>query len=134
MTTTVLENSVEHKAQTLSHEVGVAPSPDASFERYDTIDTPKIVIVGFVSAILTFVVIVAAQAAFFMAANQENVRKSIAVTDTTVEQVVTQQRGRLADYAWVDAEAGVVSIPIDMAMSKVVAEEKGKQNESVVTD
>ena len=127
MTTTVREKPVA-LAKRVAHQVTEAPPAETQFERYDTIDTPKIVVVGFVAAILTFVVIVAAQAMFFMAANGENVRKSIAVTDTTIEQVVTQQEGRLADYSWVDSQAGVVSIPIEVAMRKVVAEEKTKQN------
>jgi hypothetical protein len=135
MTNTVLEppaanhtQSISHETSAASHETSAAPPAEAQFERYDTIDTPKIVVVGFISAILTFVVIVAAQALFFIADDAEYVRKTIQTSDTTVDQVVTQQQARLADYRWVDAQAGTVSIPIEDAMRKVVSEEKAKRN------
>ena len=128
MTNTVLERPVATQTQPVLHETTAAPPAEAQFERYDTIDTPKIVVVRFIAAILTFVVIVAAQALFFMAADAEYVRKSIEVNDTTVDQVITQQQGRLADYRWVDSQSGIVSIPIEDAMQKVVSEEKAKRN------
>ena len=100
----------------------IAAAPQEQFERYDTIDTPKIAVVGFVSAIVTFVVIVAAQALFFAADNAEEMRKNVLTADLEVEQAVAKQESRLASYRWVDAQAGVVAIPIDEAMQRVVAE------------
>ncbi len=57
-------------------------SPADQFERYDTIDTPRIVVIGFVAAILTFVVILSAQAVFFAADKAEVQKKEVAIADT----------------------------------------------------
>jgi hypothetical protein len=98
----------------------------SQFERYDTIDTPKIVVVGFISAILTFVVILGAQAIFFATDNAEAQRKMAAAAPTALTDGWTQQQNRLAGYGWVDPAKGVVSIPISDAMRLVVEEQQAK--------
>ena len=120
--TTTLERTPTVEADT---NVATAPhlAPSEQFERYDTIDTPKIAIVGFISAILTFVVIVAAQAIFFAADNALDQRRNVAATDSTSQQAITQQEAQLNSYGWVDSEKGIVQIPIDAAMDQVVREQ-----------
>lgn len=98
----------------------------SQFERYDTIDTPKIVVVGFVSAILTFVVILGAQAIFFATDHAEAQRKIAAAAPTALTDGWTQQQNRLAGYGWVDPAKGVVNIPISDAMRLVVEEQQSK--------
>lgn len=102
-----------------------AKSGAGQFERYDTIDTPKIVLVGFLSAILTFVVILGAQAAFFAADNLEAQRKVASGVPSPLAEGLTQQQNRLAGYGWVDPAKGVVNIPVTDAM-KLVLEEQQK--------
>ncbi len=107
--------------------------PTAQFERYDTIETPKIVVVGFISAIVTFAIILAAQAVFFASDHAETQRKLAAETPTTLTDGLTQQQNRLAGYGWVDPAKGVVNIPISDAMRLVVEEKQSKKADGVVS-
>lgn len=99
-----------------------AHASEAQFERYDTINTPKIALIGFISAILTFVAIMFAQVMFFSFSDAESKRKQSATVSTEAEQALTRQQNQLTGYRWVDPQQGVVSIPIDEAMRLVVAE------------
>ena len=101
-----------------------AMHPASQFERYDTINTPKIVVVGFISAIVTFVVILAAQAVFFATDYAETQRKIAAETPTPLTEGLTQQQNRLSGYGWVDPAKGVVNIPIENAMRLVVEDQQ----------
>jgi len=102
-------------------------SPASQFERYDTIHTPKIVVVGFISAILTFCVVLSAQAVFFAADNVEAGRKAAAGVATPLTEGLTQQETQLAGYGWVDPAKGVVNIPVDNAMNLIVQEQQKAQ-------
>lgn len=123
---------------TVTLEPKVAPvreshkDPAAQFERYDTIDTPRIVVIGFVSAILTFTVILAAQAVFFSADRAEVARKANVAVPSVLTNGWTQQQNRLAGYGWVDPSRGIVSIPIQDAMRRVVEEHKAPTANSAV--
>lgn len=99
-------------------------SPAGQFERYDTIDTPKIVVVGFLSAIVTFVVILGAQAVYFAADRVESKVKAANAAPTSLTDGLTQQQNRLAGYGWVDPAKGVVNIPVNDAMRLVVEEQQ----------
>lgn len=112
--------------QTAGVQVKVPVSPADQFERYDTIDTPRIVVIGFVAAILTFVAILSAQAVFFAADKAEVQKKEVAIADTLTSDALTQQQNRLAAYGWVDSAKGVVSIPVTEAMKLVVTEQQSK--------
>ena len=102
-------------------------SPSAQFERYDTIDTPRIVVVGFLSGIFTFVIILAAQAVFFAADQVETQRKAASGVPTPLTEGLTQQQNRLAGYGWVDPAKGVVNIPVSDAMKLVVQQHQNEQ-------
>lgn len=104
-------------------------APEDQFERYDTINTPKIVVIGFVSAIVTFAVIVGAQAMFFAANKAEIAKKEVQVADEIVPDAITQQQNKLSTYGWVDSQKGVVSIPVADAMRLIVEEERTRQGE-----
>jgi len=107
-------------------------SPAGQFERYDTIDTPTIVVVGFLSAILTFVVILAAQAVFFAADKVETQVKAANAAPTVLTEGLTQQQNRLAGYGWVDPAKGIVNIPVNDAMRLVVEEQAKAKPEAGV--
>ncbi|HEY0980535.1 MULTISPECIES: hypothetical protein [unclassified Schlesneria] len=107
-------------------------NPASQFERYDTIDTPTIVVVGFISAILTFVTILATQAIFFATNSFESKRKITGAVPAVLADSLTQQQNRLAGYGWVDPAKGVVSIPISEAMRLVVQEQQ--QSTKAVTE
>lgn len=115
--------AAEPKAASVSSR---SMNPASQFERYDTIDTPKIVVVGFISAIMTFVAILAAQAVFFATDSVEAQRKITGETPSVLADGLTQQQNRLAGYGWVDPAKGVVNIPISEAMRLVVEEQSKK--------
>ena len=100
--------------------------PMDQFERYDTINTSGIVLVGFISAILTFAIIIAVQAMFYSAKQAELVKKDINVADATVIETITQQRQKLTGYSWADDKKKNVSIPIEQAMAMVIEKEATK--------
>lgn len=102
-------------ATTTSHAAAETP-------RYDDLDTGKLALMGFVSAIVVFAAIVAAQAIYGHYVTQEILRKEIAVPDVQANDVLHQQQGKLAQYGWVDRSQGVVAIPIERAMELVVVE------------
>lgn len=104
------------------------PHPRAQFERYDTIQTPRIVVFGFISAILTFVVILAAQAVFFAADHGESQRKAALAAQTPLTEGLSEQQNRLAGYGWVDPAKGMVNIPVDDAMKMVLTEQQQTQS------
>lgn len=109
-------------------------SRSAQFERYDTIDTPRIVVVGFLSGIITFVIILAAQAVFFAADHVETQRKAASGVPTPLTEGLTQQQNRLAGYGWVDPAKGVVNIPVSDAMKLVVEQhQNGQQTKGVAS-
>lgn len=92
--------------------------------------TSTIALAGFVSAVLTFVVIVAVQVLYLQveasldASSQE---QSIA---SRTDQLIAEQEGRLASYAWIDREQGLVQIPIEQAMELTLAEASEKRREA----
>lgn len=90
--------------------------------RYDDLETGKLALFGFVSAIVVFAVIVGVQALYGYYAAEETQRKEIAVPDIKANDVLHHQQGKLAQYGWVDRSNGVVAIPIERAMELVVAE------------
>lgn len=113
-------------SQTESPNPAVGPvDPMDQFERYDTVNTSAIVLVGFISAILTFAIIIAAQAMFYSASQAELVKKDVNVADATVIEAITQQRQKLTGYSWADGKKKKVSIPIEKAMAMVVENEAG---------
>lgn len=99
-----------------------APAParttprSSPFERYDTINTSRIAVIGFVSAILLFGAVVSAQATFFAADRLEANRKA----ETWVPGALTDQQNRLTGYGWVEPAKGTVHIPVGDAMTLVL--------------
>ncbi len=99
--------------------------------KYDDLNTPMIAIVGFVSAIFTFVAIVGFQAAYYYVESGVEIAKARAVGPAKNETILAEQRGKLASYAWVDRDHQQVAIPIDVAMSLILREQtrsKAAQN------
>lgn len=84
--------------------------------------TSTIALAGFVSAVLTFVVIVALQVLYLQV--ESSFGRSTAQTDpaSRTDQLIAEQEGRLASYAWLDREQGRVQIPIKRAMELTLAE------------
>ena len=85
-------------------------------------NTSLTAVVGVVSAILLFAIVVTLQAFFYRSERAEDQRKVVAVAPEELSQLRAQQEELLHTYKWVDAAKGVVAIPIEQAMEIVVRE------------
>jgi hypothetical protein len=90
--------------------------------RYDDPNVAASAVVGIISAILLFVVIVMLQALFFRAEHREMERKVYSQPYQALQQLDADQLGLLNSYGWVSEKDGVVHLPIDRAMELIVAE------------
>lgn len=88
----------------------------------DDLNTSAVALVGFLGAVLVFIVIVALMVVFYRVETQQQYAKEILPAYSRSAQLAADQQGRLADYAWVDAEKRIARIPIERAMELVVEE------------
>jgi hypothetical protein len=88
----------------------------------DDLNTPLIVVIGVLFAILTFVLIVLLQAWFYQQQVKENLAKVVAPDPQELTAVMAQQQAELHSYRLIDGEQGIVAIPIERAMELIVQE------------
>ena len=86
----------------------------------DGLNTPVIAVVGFVSAVLTFALIVAVQVLYYQVSAAETDRKVIAVRAEEADDMLAQQEAKLARYGWVDRAKRRIAVPVERAMELVV--------------
>ena len=89
--------------------------------RYDDPNVAASAVVGFISAILLFVVIVILQAYFYRAEQGELEKKVYSQPYQALQQLDADQLEVLNSYGWVSQADGVVHIPIERAMNLVAA-------------
>ena len=90
--------------------------------RYDDPNVPASAIVGIISAILLFAIIVALQALFYSFEEQELQRKVYSQPYEALQQLDADQVEQLNSYGWISEPDGVAHIPIDRAMELTVQE------------
>ena len=90
--------------------------------RYDDPNVAVSAVVGIISAILLFVIIVMLQALFFRAEHREMERKVYSQPYQALQQLDADQLGLLNSYGWVSEKEGTVHVPIDRAMELIAAE------------
>jgi hypothetical protein len=90
--------------------------------RYDDPNVAASAVVGIISAVLLFVIIVLLQAWFYSAEEAEQFRKIHSQPYQELQNVDNEQLEQLASYGWVSEADGVTHIPIERAMELVVAE------------
>jgi hypothetical protein len=88
----------------------------------DELNTPAVVTVGIVAAILLFAAIVFLQAYFARAERDEYQRKVVSQRSEELATVQAAQAAQLNGYRWVDRARGIAVIPIDRAMALVARE------------
>ncbi len=88
----------------------------------EELNTPVIVTIGIVAAVLIFVAIVLLQAGFAKLQRDEWQRKVVAPKPEELAAARADQEQQLSGYRWVDRERGVVAIPIERAMELVARE------------
>lgn len=92
--------------------------------RYDDPNVAASAVVGTISAIGLFVIIVLLQAWFYNAKEDERFRKVYSQPYQELQKVDNEQLERLGSYGWVSQPEGVAHIPIERAMQLVANEGK----------
>ena len=90
--------------------------------RYDDPNVAASAVIGIISAILLFVIIVVLQAYFYQAEQGELERKVYSQPYQALQQLDANQIELLNSYGWVSEAEGTVHIPIQRAMELVAAE------------
>jgi hypothetical protein len=90
--------------------------------RYDDPNVAASAVVGIISAILLFVVIVVLQAYFYGAEQSELERKVWSQPDEALQKLDADQLELLNSYGWVSETEGTVHVPIGRAMDLIAAE------------
>jgi hypothetical protein len=90
--------------------------------RYDDPNVAASAVVGIISAILLFVIIVVLQAFFYRAEQSELEKKVWSQPYQALQQLDANQLELLNSYGWVSETEGTVHVPINRAMELVAAE------------
>ena len=90
--------------------------------RYDDPNVAASAVVGIISAILLFVIIVVLQAFFYQAEQSELERKVYSQPYQALQQLDANQLELLNSYGWVSEAEGTVHVPIQRAMELIAAE------------
>ena len=91
-------------------------------ERYNDTNTPMLALVGVVSTILLFALIVGLQVLYYALAERDYERKVIQIPTAASDGILAEQEIQLTQYGWLDRAQNKVAIPIDRAMERVVTE------------
>ncbi len=95
--------------------------------RYDDINAGAISVIGFVSIMITFVIIVAAQVLYFQYQEIETKRKHVLFPINESSVKLAEQKTALENYTWLDREKGIVSKPIQQSMQDVLKKLKSEK-------
>jgi len=90
--------------------------------RYDDPNVAASAVVGIISAILLFVIIVMLQAVFYRAEQRELAKKVYSQPFEALQQLDATQLEQLNSYGWISQPDGVVHLPIERAMELMAAE------------
>lgn len=104
------------------------PIPEPGVEP-DGIDTPTLMVWGFVSVVIILGTIFGSSALYFAAQNRLNAQRIVAPPYIDSEEKLTLQKGVLASYAVPTAEGNPYTIPIERAKQLVLAELQSKKAE-----
>jgi hypothetical protein len=86
------------------------------------LDMPMLAVTGIVGAVLVYVSVVGTQAYYDAGVQAEEQTKLIDVRYDALEDLREQQGKDLARVHWVDAEAGIATIPIDQGIQQVISQ------------
>lgn len=122
-----MSDTPENAPETEASEAMPAPAVDHAHDaptapNYDDLNTPMIALVGFLSAIVTFICIIGLQAAYLQySTTHEAAKRDVRLE--AVESILSAQKAKLNNgYTWVNKETKTIGMPIDQAM-KVVAQQ-----------
>jgi hypothetical protein len=89
---------------------------------YEDLNTTKIALVGFISTVVVFAIILFMIVLFHWEMAEQTQVKVIDQPAAEFDMLVADQKGQLAKYRWIDLEKKIVQIPIKDAMAMVVSE------------
>ncbi len=90
---------------------------------HDDIDMPLLAVIGIVSGLLLLEAVVAAQAYFYNAQENEFIAKQVSQPSWELQELTNAQQADLHSYRWTDREKQRVAIDIDQAIGRLVARE-----------
>ncbi len=122
--TEITEETPENEPQETATETLVADSHNGhELPQYDDLNTPMIGLVGFISAVVTFICIIGLQAAFLQFEKQQHQEKVVDQVLEVEDSILSAQKAKLNNgYSWVNKESKTIGMPIEQAM-KVVADQ-----------
>jgi len=88
----------------------------------DEIDTPGLAVIAFVGAIVVLLVVLLVQVFYFEVSQRLERQRYVDRPDRALAEYYASQREALHRWAWVDAKAGAVTIPIERAMELTVCD------------
>jgi hypothetical protein len=97
---------------------------------FNDLSTPKIAVVGFISATLVFALIVLLQAMFYWTEAEQRIVKDVDQPYVEFATLTADQQAKLASYHWVDQQQNIVAIPIKRAMELVMNDLSKQQSKS----
>jgi hypothetical protein len=80
------------------------------------VNTSIIVTIGVVSATIVLVIIIALQAWFYEAYDEESARKADQEINWKLTDLRLEHQENITTYRWIDQQAGSVRIPVDRAI------------------
>jgi hypothetical protein len=86
------------------------------------------VVVGVISCVLLLAILFGLEAIFYGVQQREFEAKVIAREPVELQQVRAEALEAIRDYRWIDAENGVVGIPIERATELLIEEHRGREN------
>jgi hypothetical protein len=89
---------------------------------HDDVNTPVIAAIGLVAVLLLVAFVLFLQVVYYQADAWQEEEKVIPQQPRELIDLQTRQQVILASYRWVDAKKGTVAIPIDRAMTLVLAD------------
>lgn len=96
-------------------------------DRYDDVNTSAVVVVGFVSAILLFGIVVGVQALYFNYEHRVSESQAARFPEVESSNLIAEQEARLKRQGWLNAEKTKVAISIERAMRLIVEETRRRQ-------
>jgi len=87
---------------------------------YDDLNNKKIVAIGVWGFLITFVIVILLQAAYYQQKYVNDERKASEYPQTV--EMLEKQQQELEGYKWIDKDKGVIAIPIEKAKEEVVKE------------
>lgn len=97
------------------------------------LNVPMIVFVSLIGSILLVVIVFFLRALYFTSVANETMVKLEQTRYADLSDLTATQLGQIHGYAWVNAQTGTISMPIDRAMELVVSERSGQGDPALST-